>query len=76
MHALADKAVSVPFRDSKLTRLLQPALVGNTRTALIGCVTPALPYREQSVSTLQCARSSFTFSIWTITDYSTNLMLF
>ena len=31
----------VSFRDSKLTRLLQTSLDGNSRTAIIACVTPA-----------------------------------
>ncbi len=32
----------VPYRDSKLTRILQPALGGNAKTAIICNVTPAL----------------------------------
>jgi hypothetical protein len=32
----------VPYRDSKLTRILQPALGGNAKTAVICNVTPAL----------------------------------
>jgi centromeric protein E len=32
----------VPYRDSKLTRILQPALGGNARTAVICNITPAL----------------------------------
>ena len=31
----------VPYRDSKLTRILQPSLGGNTKTAIICCITPA-----------------------------------
>ena len=30
----------IPYRDSKLTRLLQDCLSGNTRTILIACVAP------------------------------------
>ena len=31
----------ISFRDSKLTRILQPSLIGNTRTSVICCVSPA-----------------------------------
>ena len=31
----------VSYRDSKLTRILQSSLDGNSRTAIIACVTPA-----------------------------------
>ena len=31
----------IPFRDSKLTRLLQPSLGGNSRTAIIITISPA-----------------------------------
>lgn len=35
----------VPYRDSKLTRILQPALGGNAKTAVICNITPAqVPY--------------------------------
>jgi Kinesin motor domain len=31
----------VPFRDSKLTRVLQGSLGGNSRTAIVSCISPA-----------------------------------
>ena len=33
--------VHVPYRDSKLTRLLQSSLGGNSHTVMIACVSPA-----------------------------------
>ena len=45
----------VPYRDSKLTRILQPALGGNARTAIICAVTPAAPHVEETHSTLRFA---------------------
>ena len=35
----------ISFRDSKLTRILQPSLTGNTRTSVICCVSPASQVR-------------------------------
>jgi hypothetical protein len=34
----------IPYRDSKLTRILQDSLSGNTRTILIACVAPTILY--------------------------------
>ena len=31
----------IPYRDSKLTRILQDSLGGNSRTTMIACVSPA-----------------------------------
>eukprot|EP00937_MAST-01D_sp_MAST-1D-sp2_P000772 g772.t1 len=45
----------VSFRDSKLTRLLQPSLAGNTRTAIICCISPRDKYLEETLSTLKFA---------------------
>uniref|UniRef100_A0A7M5XG63 Kinesin motor domain-containing protein n=1 Tax=Clytia hemisphaerica TaxID=252671 RepID=A0A7M5XG63_9CNID len=43
----------VPYRDSKLTRLLQNSLGGNARTAMICCVSPVV--YEETVQTLKFA---------------------
>lgn len=45
----------VPYRDSKLTRILQPSLGGNSRTAIICTMSPALSHMEQSRNTLSFA---------------------
>eukprot|EP00591_Stephanopyxis_turris_P018414 CAMPEP_0195539524 /NCGR_PEP_ID=MMETSP0794_2-20130614/50096_1 /TAXON_ID=515487 /ORGANISM="Stephanopyxis turris, Strain CCMP 815" /LENGTH=656 /DNA_ID=CAMNT_0040673561 /DNA_START=809 /DNA_END=2776 /DNA_ORIENTATION=- len=45
----------VNFRDSKLTRILQPSLSGNARVAVICCATPSDQYLEETRSTLQFA---------------------
>ena len=47
--------VHVPYRDSKLTRILQDSLGGNCRTAMIACVSPVLAAAEDTISTLQFA---------------------
>lgn len=48
-------SLHIPYRDSKLTRLLQPALGGNARTAIICAVTPAILHMEETLSTLKFA---------------------
>jgi hypothetical protein len=45
----------INFRDSKLTRILQPSLSGNANMAVICCATPSELYLEETRSTLQFA---------------------
>lgn len=46
----------VPYRSSKLTRLLQDTLGGNSKTLFIACVAPDSYNRDETVRTLQyCA---------------------
>ncbi|KAJ6418546.1 hypothetical protein OIU84_001829 [Salix udensis] len=45
----------IPYRDSKLTRILQHSLGGNARTAIICTLSPALSHFEQSRNTLYFA---------------------
>ncbi|GIL95338.1 hypothetical protein Vretimale_1382 [Volvox reticuliferus] len=45
----------IPYRDSKLTRILQPSLGGNAKTAIICAMTPAWCHREESHITLRFA---------------------
>jgi hypothetical protein len=47
--------VHVPYRDSKLTRMLQDSLGGNSRTLMIACISPADSNFEESLSTLKYA---------------------
>lgn len=52
---LSDKSSSkkhIPFRDSKLTLLLAKAFGGNSKTLIIGCVSPAQVYCEDTLNTL------------------------
>ncbi len=46
----------INYRDSKLTRILQPSLSGNARMAIICCATSAEGYLEETRSTLQFAQ--------------------
>ncbi|XP_063877388.1 chromosome-associated kinesin KIF4-like isoform X2 [Scylla paramamosain] len=45
----------IPYRDSKLTRLLQDSLGGNSHTVMVACVSPADSNLEESLSTLRYA---------------------
>ncbi|KAH7659921.1 Plus-end-directed kinesin ATPase protein [Dioscorea alata] len=49
------EGVHVPYRDSKLTRLLQDSLGGNSRTVMIACISPADINAEESLNTLKYA---------------------
>ncbi|XP_058222021.1 kinesin-like protein KIN-7N isoform X2 [Rhododendron vialii] len=45
----------IPYRDSKLTRILQPALGGNAKTSIICTVAPEEVHIEETKGTLQFA---------------------
>ncbi|XP_062827399.1 kinesin-like protein KIF17 isoform X2 [Anolis carolinensis] len=56
ISALADgRSKHVPYRDSKLTRVLQDSLGGNTKTLMIACLSPADNNYDESLSTLRYA---------------------
>ena len=45
----------IPYRDSKLTRILQDSLGGNTKTLMIAAVSPASDNFDETMSTLRYA---------------------
>ncbi len=51
----ARRASHVPYRDSKLTRLLQDSLGGNSRTLMIACVSPSDRDFMETLNTLKYA---------------------
>uniref|UniRef100_A0A6J0UPJ8 Kinesin-like protein n=1 Tax=Pogona vitticeps TaxID=103695 RepID=A0A6J0UPJ8_9SAUR len=56
ISALADgRCRHVPYRDSKLTRVLQDSLGGNTKTLMVACLSPADNNYDESLSTLRYA---------------------
>ncbi|XP_025049106.1 kinesin-like protein KIF21B [Alligator sinensis] len=58
ISALGDqskKVVHVPYRDSKLTRLLQDSLGGNSQTVMIACVSPSDRDFMETLNTLKYA---------------------
>jgi hypothetical protein len=48
----------VPYRDSKLTRILQPALAGNARMAIITTISPAASCADNSRAALHFANAA------------------
>lgn len=56
ISALVDgKSTHVPYRDSKLTRLLQDSLGGNARTVMVANIGPASYNFEETITTLRYA---------------------
>ncbi|XP_037030847.1 chromosome-associated kinesin KIF4 isoform X2 [Bradysia coprophila] len=51
----AEKIAHIRYRDSKLTRLLQDSLGGNSMTLMIACVSPADYNIEETINTLRYA---------------------
>ncbi|KAI9350823.1 kif21a protein [Obelidium mucronatum] len=47
--------IHVPYRDSKLTRLLQNSLGGNAKTLMLACVSPCEEDYEETLNTLKYA---------------------
>ncbi len=60
ISALGDDAkrgkVHVPYRDSKLTRMLQDSLGGNSQTLMICCVSPAESNMHETLSALRVSK--------------------
>ncbi|CAL8086936.1 unnamed protein product [Calicophoron daubneyi] len=52
INALVEGSAHVPYRDSKLTRILQESLGGNARTTMVICCSPAAYNDSETKSTL------------------------
>ncbi|CED82794.1 Kinesin-like protein [Phaffia rhodozyma] len=55
INALVDKSRHVPYRESKLTRLLQDSLGGRTKTRIVATISPSRSNLEETISTLDYA---------------------
>lgn len=55
--------VHVPYRDSKLTRILQHSLGGNTRSAFVVTLSPSVTCYEETLSTLKFASRAIKVSL-------------
>ncbi|KAL9898288.1 kinesin-like protein Klp61F [Glossina fuscipes fuscipes] len=55
INALAERGPHIPYRESKLTRLLQESLGGRTKTSIIATISPGLQDMEETLGTLEYA---------------------
>ncbi|XP_019177667.1 PREDICTED: kinesin-like protein KIN-5D isoform X3 [Ipomoea nil] len=55
INALVEHSGHVPYRDSKLTRLLRDSLGGKTKTCIIATIAPSVTCLEETLSTLDYA---------------------
>ncbi|XP_055389957.1 kinesin-like protein Klp61F [Condylostylus longicornis] len=53
--ALVERAPHIPYRESKLTRLLQESLGGRTKTSIIATISPGHKDLDETLSTLEYA---------------------
>ena len=62
ISALIDKTrTHIPFRNSKLTRVLSDSLSGNGKITFIVCISPSMSAHGETFSTLQVKLKSKTF---------------
>lgn len=57
INALVERHTHIPYRDSKLTHILQNALGGNSKTAMLATISPSLAQYQETLSTLQYAQN-------------------
>lgn len=55
INALVEHSAHVPYRDSKLTRILRDSLGGKTKTCIIATISPSAYCLEETLSTLDYA---------------------
>ncbi|XP_052185435.1 kinesin-like protein KIN-5D [Diospyros lotus] len=55
INALVEHSGHVPYRESKLTRLLRDSLGGKTKTCIIATISPSIHCLEETLSTLDYA---------------------
>lgn len=53
VQALTSKQSHIPYRDSKLTRIMQDSLGGNTKTAIVASISAASVWQEETAQALE-----------------------
>ncbi|KAJ1518596.1 Chromosome-associated kinesin kif4a, partial [Coelomomyces lativittatus] len=75
INSLSQKEMHVPYRDSKLTRILQDSLGGNSVTLLIACVCPLEQSKQETLNTLIYASRARSIENRPILNRSSTLLL-
>ncbi|XP_058012072.1 kinesin-like protein KIF7 isoform X2 [Ahaetulla prasina] len=73
ISALGDprrKSSHIPYRDSKITRILKGSLGGNAKTVMIACVSPSSSDFDESLTTLNYARWAQNIKNWAVVNSS------
>ncbi|XP_013926966.1 PREDICTED: kinesin-like protein KIF7 [Thamnophis sirtalis] len=73
ISALGDprrKSSHIPYRDSKITRILKGSLGGNAKTVMIACVSPSSSDFDESLTTLNYARWAQNIKNWAVVNCS------
>ena len=65
----------IPYRNSKLTRILQDSLGGNSRTTMIACVSPVESNYEETLSTIKYASRARNIKNKPVVNRDANSML-
>ncbi|ETO21987.1 kinesin-related motor protein [Reticulomyxa filosa] len=60
--ALVEKRPHIPYKDSKLTRILGDSLGGNSKTTIIVCCSPHIWNRAETISALRFAQRAKTIT--------------
>lgn len=55
INSLVERSPHIPYRESKLTRVLQDSLGGQTKTCIIATISPARVSLDETLSTLEYA---------------------
>lgn len=63
VNALASRKSHVPFRDSKLTHVLAPAIGGNCKTSLLVCASPAQEHAGETLCSLEFASRAMNIQV-------------
>ena len=64
INALVEHHGHIPYRDSKLTRLLQDSLGGRSKTSIIATLSPSSAAVDETISTLVILWIALYPNIW------------
>lgn len=75
INALTSNGKHIPWRDSKLTRMLQDSLSGNCRIVMIANISPGLMCIDETMHTLQYANRAKNIKINVQKNFVQNIIL-